>query len=133
MARQPDAKPAVRPGPLRWLRYTYGGTLPDRYREWVRYDNTSRTWMPRHILRILTQALPVAVVAFVVLLVWTPVSVWAIVGVLVVGLLLSLFYTIGTARQFSAVRLAKHGFPPEVTPPPSRLIPEDAGAEDRER
>jgi hypothetical protein len=133
MARQPETKPAVRPGPLRWLRYTYGGTLPDRYRDWVRYDNTSRTWMPRHILRILVQALPVMVIAFVVLFVWTPVPAWAIVGVLLVGLLISLFLTIGTAREFSAVRLAKHGFPPEVSPPPSRLIPEDAGAEDLDR
>jgi hypothetical protein len=52
--------------------------------------------------------------------------VWGIVGVLLAGVLLSLFLTIGTARNLVAVRLAKHGFPPDVVPPPSRLIPEDA-------
>src|SRR5262245_43706278 len=33
--------------------------------EWVRYDNTARTWVPRHLARVLAMALPVLVVAFV--------------------------------------------------------------------
>jgi Flp pilus assembly protein TadB len=101
--------------------YAYGGRLPDRYREWVRHDNTTSTWRWRHVARILVEALPVLAVAFVVLRLFTPVPLWAILGVLAMGLLVSLFYTIGTAREFSAVRLAKHGFPPDVRPPPSTL------------
>lgn len=121
------SSPRPRPGPARWLWYVYGGRLDTRYRDWVRYDNTDRTWMTRHLLRIVVLALPVLVVAFVLLTLFTPVPVGLIVGVLVLGLLVSLFLTIGTAREFAAVRLARHGFPPDVTPPPSRLVPEDAG------
>lgn len=121
------SSPRPRPDPVRWLRYAYGGRLPARYRDWVRYDNTDRTWMTRYLLRVVVQALPVLVVAFVLLSLFTPVPVGLIAGVLVVGLLISLFLTIGTAREFAAVRLARHGFPPDVTPPPSRLVPEDAG------
>jgi hypothetical protein len=29
-----------RPDPWQWLRYTFGGRLPDRYRAWVLYDAT---------------------------------------------------------------------------------------------
>jgi hypothetical protein len=116
-----------RPNPVLWLRYTYGGRLPDGYREWVLHDNTAPNWMVRYIARIIAQALPVLIVAFVLLWLFTPVSVWTIAGVMVVGLLMSLFLTIGTARDLAKVRLAKHGFPPDVTPPPSRILPEDAG------
>ena len=119
----------VRPNPALWLWYAYGGRLPDRYRDWVRHDATASTWLPRHLVRIVVEALPVLVVAFVLLRLFTPVPVWGIVGVLVVGLLMALFFTIGTARDLVTVRLAKHGFPPDVQPPPSRLIPEDAGRE----
>lgn len=116
-----------RPDPARWLWYAYGGRLPVRYRDWVLHDNTGSTWMIRHLLRAGVLVLPVLVVAFVLLFVFTSVPVGLIVGVLVVGLLISLFLMIGTAREFAAVRLARHGFPPDVTPPPSRLVPEDAG------
>lgn len=116
----------MRPNPAQWLWYAYGGRLPDRYREWVLHDNTSRTWMLRHLTRILAQALPVLIVIFVLLRLFTPVSAWTIIAVMTLGLLVSLFYTIGTARDLCMVRLAKQGFPPDVVPPPSRLLPEDA-------
>ena len=119
----------VRPNPARWLWYAYGGRLPDRYRDWVRHDATAPTWLLRHLARVAVEALPVVVIVFVLLRLFTPIPVWGIVGALVVGLLTSLFFVIGTARNLVAVRLAKHGFPPDVQPPPSRLIPEDAGRE----
>jgi hypothetical protein len=117
----------ARPDPARWLWYTYGGRLPDRYRDWVRRDTTSANWMVRHLIRVVVQALPVLVLAFVLLDLFTPVSAWAIVTALLAGTLLVLFFTIGTARDLVLTRLARHGFPPDVTPPPSRLLPEDAG------
>jgi hypothetical protein len=122
-----------RPGPARWFYYAYGGRLPDRYRNWVLHDNTSRNWLTRHIVRVIAQALPVMVVAFVLLNLFSPVPAGLVAGVLVAGLLLSLFYAIGTARDLAAVRLARHGFPPDVTPPPTSLLPEDAGRRDRRR
>jgi hypothetical protein len=122
----------MRPNPAQWLWYAYGGRLPDRYREWVRHDNTGRTWMLRHLARILAQALPLLVVIFVLLRLFTPVPVWTILAVMVLGLLVSLFYTIGTARDLAMVRLAKQGFPPDVIPPPSRLLPEDASTQRRD-
>jgi hypothetical protein len=114
-----------RPNPARWLWYAYGGRLPDRYREWVRYDNTARTWLLRHVLRVVAMALPVAVVAFVLLRLFTPVPALMIVGVFVMGLLVTFFFTIGMARDFAKARLAKHGLTGE--PPPSHFVPEDAG------
>lgn len=42
-----------RPGPLRWLRYAFGGALPPEHREWVLHDTTSGTWLLRHLARVL--------------------------------------------------------------------------------
>jgi RsiW-degrading membrane proteinase PrsW (M82 family) len=117
----------TRPNPARWLWYAYGGRLPDRYHDWVRRDTTSSTWMVRHLIRTVVEALPILVLAFVLLDLFTPVPAWAIVGVLLIGMLVVLFFTIGTARDLVLVRLARHGFPSDVVPPPSRLLPEDAG------
>lgn len=116
-----------RPNPAWWLWYAYGGRLPSRYHDWVRHDLTASTWMPRHLARIVVEALPVLAAAFVAVRLATPVPVWGILGALVIGMLLVLFFTIGTARDLVMVRLAKHGFPADMTPPPSRLLPEDAG------
>lgn len=117
----------MRPNPAQWLWYAYGGRLPVRYRQWVLRDNTAPTWLVRHLLRLAAEALPVLVIVFVALRLFTPVPAWGILGVLAMGLLLSLWYTVGTARDLAMVRLARHGFPPDVVPPPSRVLPEDAG------
>lgn len=101
-----------RPGPLRWVWYAYGGTLPPRYREWVRYDTTSRNWLLRHAIRIVVKALPFLVAAFLLLLFLTPLPWWAAIVAPLFGLAFGLFYTIGSAREFTEVRLQKHGFPP---------------------
>jgi hypothetical protein len=42
-----------RPSPLRWLWYAVGGSVPERYREWVLHDTTSSTWLFRHVARVL--------------------------------------------------------------------------------
>lgn len=53
----------VRPGPLRWLWYAFGGGLPERHREWVLYDTTCSTWLPRHLFRsLLMLSLPITAV-----------------------------------------------------------------------
>jgi hypothetical protein len=124
MATTRGARPA-RPGPAWWLWYAFGGRLPDRYRAWVRHDATTRTWLPRHLIRIVVAASPLLAALFVGLRLLTGISVGWIVGALGVGLLFTLFYATGMARELVRVRLARHGFPPEVTPPPSRVILDD--------
>ncbi|MEV6877162.1 DUF5313 family protein [Amycolatopsis sp. NPDC051128] len=57
--------PVLRPTPFQWLRYVYGGRLPDAYREWVLHDATAKTWILRFALRIVFEALPWLVAAFV--------------------------------------------------------------------
>jgi hypothetical protein len=52
--------PRPRPGPLRWLGYVFWMPLPARFREWVLYDTTCRTWVLRHIARsVVMAAVPV--------------------------------------------------------------------------
>jgi hypothetical protein len=105
-----------RPNPLQWIWYVYGGRLPDRYREWVLRDNTGRWWLVRHIVRIFAQAAPVLVAAFVLLVLFTPVSGWTILGVLLGGLAVGLFLTTSIAVELAEARLIKHGYPPGTKP-----------------
>lgn len=101
-----------RPGPLRWLRYVYGGRLPDRYREWVLHDATAKTWLLRFTFRICVEALPWLIAAFLVLTLLTPIPVPAILAALLMSLLMSMFLTVTSADELAEVRLTKHGFPP---------------------
>ena len=81
-----------RPGPARWFWYALGGRLPVAYQEWVLHDVTCRTWPLRHLLRLLVQVVPVAVV--LVVLIPGPMSVrlMAAVGGSLVGLLYSFVF-----------------------------------------
>lgn len=101
-----------RPNPLRWVYYAFGGRLPDDYREWVLHDATTRTWLLRYAARIVVQALPWLVGGFLLLTWLTPVPVLYTVGALVLGLLMSLYFTVTSADELSEVRLGQHGFPP---------------------
>jgi uncharacterized protein DUF5313 len=96
---------AQRPNPLRWLWYAVGGTLPDRYREWVLFDLTSGMWVFRHLARALTQHS----VWLLLLLLPIPLSlrVWMIVVAVSVGL----FFSLSFMEDASERRLIKHGFP----------------------
>jgi hypothetical protein len=99
------------PNPLQWVRYAFGGRLPDRYRDWVLHDTTSRTWMWRYAARVAVQTLPWLVVGFVVLSLFTPLPVGYVVGALALSLALSLYFTVTSADELTEVRLVKHGFP----------------------
>jgi glucose uptake protein GlcU len=57
------------------------------------------------------------VAAFLVMIFLTPLPWWAAVVVPLIGLSFGLFWTLGTAREFTTVRLRKHGFSPDVEPP----------------
>ena len=97
---------------MQWIRYVYGGRLPEEYREWVLYDATAPTWLLRFAFRTFVEALQWLVGAYVVLTVFTPLPVSAILAALVLSLFLSLFFTLTSADELAEVRLAKHGFPP---------------------
>jgi hypothetical protein len=101
-----------RPDPLRWVRYAYGGRLPDRYREWVLHDTTSRTWLMRFVLRVVVEALPWLIAGYLVLTWTTPLPVAAVLGALGLALLMSLYFTVTIADELTEARLVKHGYPP---------------------
>lgn len=97
---------------MQWSRYAFGGRLPDRYRDWVLHDATTRTWLWRFAARVVVQALPWLVVGFVLLTVFTPLPLGYTLGGLGLALALSLYFTVTSAAELTEARLVKHGFPP---------------------
>jgi len=110
-AGYPEVMVIQRPNPLQWLRYAFGGRLPDRYRDWVLHDTTSRTWLWRFALRVVVESLPWLIVAAAVLILFTPLPVGWVLGALALALLLSLYFTMTSADELTEARLVKHGFP----------------------
>ncbi|HWM05180.1 MAG TPA: DUF5313 family protein [Actinophytocola sp.] len=100
-----------RPNPLQWVRYAFGGRLPDRYRDWVLHDTTDRTWVWRFVLRVVVEALPWLAVAFVALTLFTPLPVGLVLGALAMALVTTLYFTVTSADELTEARLVKHGFP----------------------
>jgi hypothetical protein len=101
-----------RPNPVQWVRYAYGGRLPDRYRPWVLHDVTTRTWLLRFVARIVVEALPWIVAGFLLLTWLTPLPPAMVLGALGLGLLMSLYLSVTSADELSEARLVKHGYPP---------------------
>lgn len=99
-----------RPNAVQWVRYAFGGRLPDRYRDWVLHDATCHTWLWRFVLRVVAQALPWLVVGFLVLTLFTPLPVGFAVAALGLALVLSLYFTVTSADELTEARLVKHGF-----------------------
>lgn len=96
----------VRPDPVRWMWYAFGGTLPERYRPWVLHDLTARTRWLRQFVR--TAAVLVPFVVLGLLLMGTSWIVWtAALG----GLALATVYSVSYIDQYAEHRLRKHGFP----------------------
>src|SRR6185312_16595006 len=62
---RPHTGRVLRPDPLRWLWYSFGGGLPPRYREWVLHDVTTRSWALRQALRSLLMVAPLVVLVLV--------------------------------------------------------------------
>ncbi|GAA2795698.1 DUF5313 family protein [Saccharopolyspora taberi] len=96
---------AVRPNPVLWVWYAFGGRLPERHRDWVLHDVTCRTWVPRHLIRSLVQLTP----GLLFLLV--PGPMWIKAMALLGGVLLALWYSAAYMEHTSEHRLVKHGFP----------------------
>ncbi|WP_101952358.1 DUF5313 family protein [Mycobacterium sp. 3519A] len=95
-----------RPNPIRWIWYTFGGTLGPRYREWVLRDLTGRTRWERQIVRAVVQVVPLAAVLLPALgFGWIA---WVGVGC---GLVLALIYSAAYFDPSVEHRLARHGYP----------------------
>lgn len=96
-----------RPGPIRWLGYAFGATLPREFDEWVYRDTTSRTWVLRHLGRALVQLAPI----LLVVLVFVPGPFWirgvGAIAATAMGLLFCFAYMVETTDR----RLTKAGFP----------------------
>ncbi len=99
-----------RPNPVQWVRYAFGGRLPDRYRDWVLHDTTSRSWLWRFVLRVVVEALPWLVLGFLGLALLTPLPLGMVFAALGLALVLSLYFTVTSADELTEARLVKHGF-----------------------
>ncbi len=96
-----------RPDPVLWVWYALGGRLPRRYREWVLFDATVRTWPLRHFARASVQ---MSLVAAPVLLV-VPGPLWIrLVGILL-GWLVALQYSLFTMQESVEYRVRRAGYP----------------------
>ena len=98
----------TRPGPLLWLWYALGGGLPERYRDWVLHDVTTRLWPLRQILRSLVQLAPIAVVLLFVV----PGELWVRLVAILGGALVGLVYAASFVQQTTEHRAIKAGWPP---------------------
>jgi hypothetical protein len=100
-----------RPTAFQWLWYTWGGRLPQRHREWVLHDVTTRTWLWRHVARTLVQAMTLLVVVLAVLLFVVHAVVWIALLAVLLGLIVSVYYSTSYAWESADVRLTRYGYP----------------------
>ncbi|QNG18938.1 DUF5313 domain-containing protein [Rhodococcus triatomae] len=101
-----------RPGPLQWLGYAFGRTLPDSQRDWVRNDLVGNHAVARHLVRSMAPFVPVFA-AFA--LFPGPVALRA--SMVLLGVLLALFYSVAYMAQNRARRLERHGLPADLENP----------------
>lgn len=101
-----DRVRSQRPGPLWWTWYAFGGTLPDRYRQWVLHDVTCRSWWLRHVVRSFMQLIPVATLLLVILG-----PTWITYLAMAAGAILALIYSVAYIEETGEHRLSKHGYP----------------------
>jgi hypothetical protein len=101
----------IRPNPVRWLWYSYGGTLPQRYRDWVRHDVTARTWVLRHFVRTLLIEVPILIVLFVVFGLVIDIPGPVLWPALALGLIVGTYYSLSYVKESGDARLVKYGYP----------------------
>lgn len=111
----------VRPGPVRWLWYAVGGSLPDRYRPWVLWDLTAPTWVARHFARVMVLFLPL----WLLLLVPGPLNLR--LSMVAAGYVTGLYFSLSFMEDASERRLIRHGYPVGL----NRRIREEAAPHDR--
>nr|WP_177228529.1 DUF5313 domain-containing protein [Amycolatopsis sacchari] len=95
-----------RPNPVQWVWYALGGRLPERCREWVLHDTTSKTWVLRHAARSTVLVGPL-------MLVWLllPAPLGLRLALVLMAALVGYFYSFVYMEEAAENRLAKHGYP----------------------
>ncbi|EHK87631.1 DUF5313 family protein [Saccharomonospora azurea] len=94
-----------RPSPHLWLWYALGGRLPDRYREWVLHDVTSKTWLWRHGARTTFLVGPLSALWLLL-----PGPLWLRLCLVLLAVLVGYFYSFAFAEENVEHRLTKHGY-----------------------
>lgn len=94
------------PGPLRWLGYAFGCSLPPRYKEWVLRDLTARGWQLRQLVRSVVQVVPFA--AVVVALV--PGELWVRLLAVLGGTIVGMIYAAAYVYESTEHRALKAGY-----------------------
>ena len=122
-----------RPNPAQWLWYAWGGRLPQRYREWVLHDVTARTWLLRHMARTIVLTLTVVAVVFVPLVLLVHVVFWLAIAAVVLGALVSVYYSMSYAWESGDARLTKYGYPAGYGSQVRRKMAEERHRETQER
>lgn len=100
-----------RPNPFLWLWYAWGGRLPQRYREWVLRDLTTRGWMLRHIVRALVYTATALVVVFAIVLFVVHAQLWIALAAVPLGLIVGVYYSVSWAWESSDAKLTKYDYP----------------------
>jgi Family of unknown function (DUF5313) len=95
------------PGPLRWLKYAFGGALPSQYSEWIQYDSTCATWWARHTARFLVQLSPL----IAIVLIFLPGPVGLRVGCAAIGVAASVALSFGWVTESVDRRMVRAGYP----------------------
>ncbi|BAH50241.1 DUF5313 family protein [Rhodococcus opacus] len=122
-----DRRPRTRPGPIQWVGYSFGRTLPDSMREWVKNDLIGDWAVPRHLVRSMVPFLPVFAAFFLF-----PGPVWLRGAMVLLGVFLALFYSVAYMAQNRSRRLERHGLPPDLeNPKVRRRHDEERAAYDR--
>lgn len=97
-----------RPGPLWWLWYAMGGGLPERYRDWVLHDVTTRTWALRQMLRSIVQLVPIGVL----LMLLVPGELWVRLVAVLGGAAVGMIYAASFVHLTTEHRSVKAGWAP---------------------
>jgi uncharacterized protein DUF5313 len=97
----------TRPGVLRWFWYAVGGRLPERYRDWILHDTTSKHWKARHVLR---SSVGIAPLCLVWLLLPGPIQLR--LAIVLMAALVAYFYSCAYMEESIDHRLSRNGFPP---------------------
>jgi len=113
-----------RPGVLRWFWQAVGGRLPERYRDWLLHDATSKHWKARHVLRSTVGIAPLCLVWLLL-----PASLGLRLAIVLMAALVAYFYSCAYMEESIDHRLSRHGFPPGTG---KRVRREKAAAADTE-
>jgi hypothetical protein len=99
------------PGPLGWLKFTWGFRLPAENVHWVRHQLTDPGWRSRTVLRHLVVIIPVCIILVVVLGILLPAPLWVSLTMVALILCGSLFTVTLYADDIRAARLRQHDLP----------------------